>query len=64
MAESDPAKALDPLARFAEFVIPKLAGTDLTGDAATKTTPFIIQVLGVEPSPASDAHVEVPKPVS
>lgn len=63
VAENDPAKALDLLARLAEFVIPKLASTDLTGDAGAKTNPFIIQV-GVEPSPTSDAHVGAPKPVS
>lgn len=61
VAENDPAKTLDLLARIAEFVIPKLASTDLAADAGAKTNPFIIQV-GVEPSPTSDAHVGAPKP--
>ena len=42
------AKALDLLVRLAEFVIPKLARTDLTGDAGGKT-PTVIHIVGVEP---------------
>jgi hypothetical protein len=34
IAEEDPAKALDLLVRLAEFVVPKLARTELAGDAA------------------------------
>jgi hypothetical protein len=58
VAARDPAKALDPLARLAEFVIPTLARTDLTGDAAVKDTP-VIRVTFAEPrsSAASDAPV-------
>jgi hypothetical protein len=47
VAESDPAKALDLLARLAEFVIPKLARTDLTGNADKNTT--VIRVVGIWP---------------
>jgi len=47
VATRDPAKALELLARFAEFVVPKLARTDLTGDAAD--TPRVIHIVGVEP---------------
>jgi hypothetical protein len=45
VAESDPAKALDLLARLSEFVIPKLARTDLTGDEDKTTS--IIRVIGI-----------------
>ena len=45
VAENDPAKALDLLARLLEFVIPKLARTDLTGDS-DRTTP-VIRVIGI-----------------
>lgn len=63
VAESDPAKALDLLARLAEFVIPKLARTDLTGDAADKSA-TAIHIVGVEPSSRSDSHPPVSKPAN
>jgi len=47
VAARDPAKALDLLARLSEFVIPKLARTELTGDAAN-TTP-VVRVTFVSP---------------
>ena len=52
VAARDPAKALDLLARLAEFVIPKLARTDITGDAAYKTVP-VIHIVGVDPASTS-----------
>jgi hypothetical protein len=58
VAESDPAKALDLLARLAQFVIPKLARTDLTGDE-DKTKSVTIHVVGVEPFATSDPHPAV-----
>lgn len=53
VAAKDPAEALDLLARFAEFVIPKLARTDLTGDAADKGA--TVHITGVEPFARSGA---------
>jgi hypothetical protein len=64
VAARDPAKAAELFVRVIEYHIPKLAGTDLTVDAAAKTNPVIIQVVGVEPSPTPDPHPAVPKPVS
>jgi hypothetical protein len=57
VAARDPAKALDLLARLAEFVIPKLARTDLIGDTALKDT-SVIRVTFAEPrsSTAPDAR--------
>lgn len=63
VAESDPAKALDLLARFAEFVIPKLARTDLSGDP-DKTKSVTIRVVGVELSATSDPHPAVSMPAN
>jgi hypothetical protein len=45
VAAKNPAKALDLLVRLAEFVIPKVARTDLTGDAAKETQ--VIRVIGI-----------------
>lgn len=36
VASKDPAKALDLLARLAEFVIPKLARTELSGEIGVR----------------------------
>jgi hypothetical protein len=36
VAEKDPGKALDLLARLSEFVIPKLARTELAGELAVR----------------------------
>lgn len=62
VAEKDPAKALELLTRLAEFVIPKLARTDLTGDGADKSA-TVIHIVGVDPAPASDRYPPAPKPV-
>lgn len=46
----DPAKALDLLAKLAEFASPKLARTELTGQDGEPLAPITIQVVGVEPA--------------
>lgn len=45
----DPAKALDLLAKLAEFASPKLARTELTGEGGSPLVPATIQIVGVEP---------------
>ena len=63
VASRDPAKALELLARLAEFVIPKLARTDLTGDLADRSA-TVIHIAGVEPSPRLDPRPPVSKPAN
>jgi hypothetical protein len=59
VAARDPAKALELLARLAEFVIPRLARTDLTGDAAN-TTP-VVRVTFVSPEREARTYLKTQK---
>lgn len=47
VATKDPAKALDLLARLSEFVLPKLARTELAADAKNPN-PTLIRVVFVD----------------
>ena len=49
VAKKDPAKALDLLARLSEFVLPKLARTELAGAGGENREPTRIQVTFVDP---------------
>lgn len=51
VAKTDPAKALDLLARLAEFVVPKLARTELAADPENPN-PSLIRIEFVDPSAA------------
>jgi hypothetical protein len=58
VAEGDPAKALDLFARLAEFVIPKLARTDIGADSERNAQVVRIEVVGVDPAPRSDSYLD------